>query len=140
MPTSDPRLPITGKVFTEAQPREDTFEISAAEWDAMIPGQRADFLDDLAAEHMTNAGGYGWSLDDPEREADVEHAKPTGRRFTMAYPDIDQWGVFTLKDMGKGANPRYIVACGAPCTEEIPWTGSAEDIVERLAAHRWTHS
>lgn len=140
MPTADPRDPITGQVFTEAQPGSDTFEIPAAQWYEMLPDQRAMFLDDLAAEHMSNAGGYGWSLDDDDRNAEVEYAKPKGRQFTMIYPDADQWGAFTLKDKGDGAEPRYIVSCGAPCREEIPFVGPAEEIMERLAAHRWTHS
>lgn len=63
---------ITGKLTVEASPSTERFSIPRAEWDAMTPRQRAELLHEMATDHMNNAGGYGYHLDDLARWADLE--------------------------------------------------------------------
>lgn len=83
--TTDPAPPITGQLIVEANPSTDTFEISADEWAALTPAQRRELLADMAADHLSNSGGYGYSLDDTDREADLKDLDvgppPAGRTF-----------------------------------------------------------
>jgi hypothetical protein len=49
----------------EAREGTDTARIERTAWDAMTPQQRARLLDQIALEHVTNQGGYGWDIADP---------------------------------------------------------------------------
>lgn len=68
---SDRTDPVIIELNCEAHPSKDTVEIDRSEWDAMTPADRAVMLDNLTAEHINNAGGGGWHIDDPVDEAAV---------------------------------------------------------------------
>ena len=57
--------PVRVTLNVEAHPTTTHVEIDRAKWDAMTPQERGARLDELAHEAMLDAGGYGWSVEDP---------------------------------------------------------------------------
>jgi hypothetical protein len=63
--------PIRAVVDIEVRDGCAEIEIPADEWVKMTPRQRRDTLDEMALAEVNNAGGWGVTLLDPEREADL---------------------------------------------------------------------
>ena len=80
---SSNRGPVIVELTCEASPSTDTQTIDRDEWDNMTPAQRAELINDMAATHVTNSGGYGWFIADPDDEAAV------GTAPTLAPVDTD---------------------------------------------------
>lgn len=72
--------PVIVTLNCEARPSTDTQEIDRAEWDAMTPAERLALIEDMSTTHMTNAGGYGWAIEDPDDEAMVGGSAPNPLR------------------------------------------------------------
>lgn len=71
-----PASEVTGKLLREIPPFTKAFSIPRSEWDAMTPGERRGLLSGLATAHAQDAGGHGWTLDDPDRNVDLDDPEP----------------------------------------------------------------
>jgi hypothetical protein len=67
--------PVRITINIEIHPTVERHEIDRAEWNAMTTAGRRDCLDDLAEAAIQNAGGYGWSFEDPDDEASIEDGR-----------------------------------------------------------------
>lgn len=83
MSSTTPRLdPVTVTYRVEASPRTATEEIPRDKWDAMTPQHRKEYVEEGALNTVNDAGGWGWSIDDPADEAMVAtgDTRPAGPR------------------------------------------------------------
>lgn len=64
--------PVRVTIRIEVRPTAEEHEIDRAEWDAMTPVQRRALLDGITEDAVSNAGGYGWTIDNPDDEAATE--------------------------------------------------------------------
>lgn len=86
--------PVVITLSCEANPAVETYEVDRAEWDAMTPGQRLALVEAALDEHVANAGGYGWSIADPDDEAAVGDQAPDPLR------DLAEWIVKAHAESG----------------------------------------
>ncbi|MEV2239568.1 hypothetical protein [Micromonospora sp. NPDC049891] len=60
------RDPVIIELNCEAHPSTDTVEYDRDQWNKMTPAERASALDEMVDEHISNAGGGGWHIEDPD--------------------------------------------------------------------------
>jgi hypothetical protein len=66
MMMAENRGPVVVTLSCEANPSQESVEIDRDEWEAMTPAQRLRECDEMLTDHVTNAGGSGWWIDDPD--------------------------------------------------------------------------
>ena len=105
--------PVLIELNCEAQEGADTVEVDRTEWNALTPTQRAVLVQELAAEHMNNQGGYGWHIDN---EDDMESVGPTPTLYPV---DVE-------------AAMKLVVQYGVECRQNGPLTDNAEQWLTRI--------
>lgn len=67
----EPKGPVRVEVFVEANPTTGTVEIDREKWNSMTAKERSDLLNEAVQQAISDAGGAGYQLLDPEDEADL---------------------------------------------------------------------
>lgn len=97
--------PVIISLSCEAHPSKDTVELDRADWDNMTPTDRAIMLDNMVSEHINNAGGGGYHIED-EDDLNAVGAAPITVPLPLAHNPavlaaVQQW----LADPNRPSGP-----------------------------------